>query len=89
MEIPIHENSELCGKALRDSGLRERDVLVLTIHRGSVAIPNPRQSREILAGDVLLCFGKNLTLKSLAPPKPARRKRKARPKMQPAEEPGA
>jgi ribosomal protein S6--L-glutamate ligase len=89
MEIPIHESSELCGKVIRDSGLRERDVLVLTIQRGSVAIPNPRQSRELLAGDVLLCFGKNLTLKSLAPPKPARRKRKARPKTQPAEEPGA
>ena len=42
--------------------------------------PNPKGSREILAGDVLLCFGKALTLKGLAPPKkPRRTKRRARP----------
>jgi hypothetical protein len=28
---------------------------------------HPKGSREILSGDVLLCFGKALTLKSLAP----------------------
>ncbi len=68
MEVPVDERSPLCGKTVGASGLRERDVLVLTIQRGSVTIPNPRGSREILSGDVLLCFGKNLTLRSLAPP---------------------
>jgi len=76
MEVPVHESSELCGKTIRDSRLRERDVIVLTIQRESVTIPNPRVDREILAGDVLLCFGKNLTLKSLAPPHRPRKKRK-------------
>ena len=76
MEVPIEARSELCGKTIRDSGLRDRDVLVLTVQRGSVTIPNPRQDREILAGDVLLCFGKSLTLKSLAPPRPERGKRR-------------
>lgn len=66
-EIPIDAVSELCGKTIEASGLRERDVLVLTIQRGSLSIPNPRKTREILAGDVLLCFGKTLTLKGLAP----------------------
>jgi ribosomal protein S6--L-glutamate ligase len=77
MEVPVTEESALCGQTIQSSGLRDRDVLVLTLQRGSVAIPNPRRDREILAGDTLLCFGKNLTLKSLAPPRrPARRKRK-------------
>ncbi len=67
MEIPIDASSELCGKTIEASGLRQRDVLVLTIQRGSLSIPNPRKAREILAGDVLLCFGKTLTLKGLAP----------------------
>lgn len=74
MEVPVDASSELCGKTVRASGLRERDVLVLTIQRGSVTIPNPRGDREILAGDVLLCFGKGLTLKSFAPPKTKRRR---------------
>jgi ribosomal protein S6--L-glutamate ligase len=69
MEIPIDERSELCGTTIRESGLRDRDVIVLTIQRDRVTIPNPRVDRQILAGDVLLCFGKNLTLKGLAPPR--------------------
>jgi ribosomal protein S6--L-glutamate ligase len=73
MEIPVAETSELAGQTIRGSGLRERDVLVLTMQRGSVTIANPRGDREMLPGDVLLCFGKNLTLKSLAPPRRPRR----------------
>jgi ribosomal protein S6--L-glutamate ligase len=74
IEVPIDDRSELCGKTIEGAALRERDVIVLTIQRGGITIPNPRPSREILAGDVLLCFGKTLTLKSLAPrkkPRPA------------------
>ena len=75
LEIPIDETSKLCGKTIAASKLRDRDVLVLTIQRGSVTIPNPRNTREILPGDVLLCFGKSLTLRSLAP-RPKRRTRR-------------
>jgi len=79
IEIPIDERSELVGMQIGKSGLRERDVLVLTIQRGGVTIPNPKVSREILAGDVLLCFGKTLTLRGLAPPrKPKKKKKKKR-----------
>jgi len=67
MEVPVDSHSELCGKTVRSSGLRDLDVLVLTIQRGGVTIPNPRTDREILAGDTLLCFGKALTLRGLAP----------------------
>jgi ribosomal protein S6--L-glutamate ligase len=74
MEVPVDANSDLCGETVSSSALRERDVLVLTIQRESITIPNPKGSREILAGDVLLCFGKTLTLKGLAPGTRPRRK---------------
>ena len=86
MEVRVDERSELAGKSVRDSGLRDRDVLVLTLQRGSVTIPNPRGAREILPGDVLLCFGKNLTLKSLAPPPRKRRRGRKSAPPAPAEE---
>lgn len=78
MEIPIDEHSELCHRSLGESRLRDREVQVLTLLRGGVTIPNPTRDCEILPGDVLLCFGKNLTLKSLAPRPKARRRRRAR-----------
>jgi ribosomal protein S6--L-glutamate ligase len=78
MEVPVTEQSELSGKTVRGSGLRDRDIIVLTIQRGSVTIPNPRNDREILPGDILLCFGKMLTLRGLAPPD-LRRKKKDKP----------
>jgi len=76
IEIPVDDRSELAHKSIVDTGLRLRDVLVLTIQRGSITIANPQGSREILPGDVLLCFGKTLTLKSLAPQPRRPRKRK-------------
>ncbi len=67
MEIPIDPSSDLAGKTVQESKVRDHDVMILQIQRGSIVIPNPKQSREILPGDVLLCFGKTITLKSLAP----------------------
>jgi ribosomal protein S6--L-glutamate ligase len=89
IEIPVDETSELCGKTIQGSELRKRDVMVLTIQRGSVTIPNPRGTREILAGDVLLCFGNTLTLKGLAPRPRGRRgsARKRRAEAAPLSEP--
>jgi ribosomal protein S6--L-glutamate ligase len=75
IEVPVDDRSELCGQTIESASLRDRDVIVLTIQRGGITIPNPRTTREILAGDVLLCFGKSLTLKSLAPRKKRKRKR--------------
>lgn len=73
-EIPIGPKSELIGKTIVDSGLRDRDVVILSIIRESITIPNPRKEREILSGDTLVCFGKLETLRTLIPVK---RKRKA------------
>ncbi|HMJ14958.1 MAG TPA: RimK family alpha-L-glutamate ligase [Polyangiaceae bacterium] len=66
-EFQVSSDSELAGKTLRQSALRDRDVQVLSISRGSVVIPNPGGEREILTGDVVVCFGKLLTLKGLMP----------------------
>ncbi len=80
LEVPVDEASPLAHKTIRDTGLRDSDVVVMTIQRGSISIPNPKGTREVLPGDTLLCFGKTLTLKGLAPRKKrGNRKRKSGP----------
>lgn len=75
-EVPVPPGSELIDKTLADTGLRDRDVLVLSIMRQGLTIPNPRGSREILEGDTLVCFGKQMTLETLVPtPKPKKKKK--------------
>jgi ribosomal protein S6--L-glutamate ligase len=76
-EIPIAPESPLVGKSLKDCGLRDQDILVLSIIRESQTIPNPTKSRQILAGDTLLCYGKLLAIKGLIPPRKKRGRRKA------------
>lgn len=75
-EFVVGPDSELAQRSIEDSQLRQRDVIVLSISRDSVTIPNPRADREILAGDTLLCYGKLLTLRSLIPPPAVKKKRK-------------
>ncbi|MFW5752864.1 MAG: RimK family alpha-L-glutamate ligase [Planctomycetota bacterium] len=77
-EFQVAPDSELANRTIRESGLRERDAIVLSIARDSVTIPNPHPSRQILPGDVLLCYGKLLALKALVPRPPPRRKRRRR-----------
>lgn len=75
-EVRVPPVSSLAHKSLADSGLKDQEVTVLTVTRGSINIPYPRTDLEILPGDVLLCFGSIQTLKGLVPPLTARRKRK-------------
>jgi ribosomal protein S6--L-glutamate ligase len=81
-ELQIGERSELVGQTIAESDLRERDIVVLTLHRGHTVIPNPRGSRVMEVGDRLLCFGKLEAMKDLVP---ARRRRK-RPSVKPLKE---
>ena len=74
-EIIVREASELVGRTIAESGLRDRDITVLTLHRGPDVIPNPREYRELEANDRLLCFGR---LESMRDMIPARRRRRAR-----------
>jgi ribosomal protein S6--L-glutamate ligase len=68
-ELTVPEGSQYVGMTIRDSGLREKDINVLTLIRGTTRIPNPKASRELEAGDRLVCFGKYETMRHLVPKK--------------------
>lgn len=74
-EIHIPDGSEYVGKAIAESGLRDRDLNVLTLYRGTTVIPNPKSTRELVAGDRLLCFGKLELMRDLIPAKTRRKRR--------------
>jgi ribosomal protein S6--L-glutamate ligase len=79
-ELLVQHSADLVGKRLDESGLRERDVTVLTLQRGTAVIPNPPGHKELEAGDRLLCFGKLEEMRSMIP---SRRKRSRKPKRLP------
>jgi ribosomal protein S6--L-glutamate ligase len=81
-EIVVQTGSDLVGTTLDESGLRERDISVLTLHRGTKVIPNPRSSHVLEDGDRLLCFGKLEEMRSMIP---ARRKKRTKVKRLPKE----
>jgi ribosomal protein S6--L-glutamate ligase len=81
-ELQVHESADLVGSTIGDSGLRDRDVTVLTLHRGPEVIPNPRDTRVLEANDRLLCFGKLEAMRDMIP---ARRKRRAKVRKLPPE----
>ncbi|WP_017793008.1 RimK family alpha-L-glutamate ligase [Leucobacter salsicius] len=73
-ELTMH-GSEHVGKTLGDLGLWDRDVTVLTLHRGVQVIPNPRKHLVLEAEDRLLCFGKLEEMRGMIPEKKRRRAR--------------
>ena len=74
-EIYIPLGSDYIGKSIQASGLRDKDIVVLTLYRGTAVIPNPRSQRIIEAGDRLLCFGKLELMRNLIPVKTRKRRR--------------
>ena len=79
-EVLVREGSAMVGTTITASGLRERDIQVLTITRGTRVIPNPGPTRELEAEDRLLCFGKLEEMRDLVP---ERRRRRGRPRLAP------
>ena len=77
-EFTIEPNSQMAGKPLKESGLKEHNILVLRITRGGENIANPDKERPILVGDVLLCYGSKIALSSYLPSQSRRRRRKKR-----------
>lgn len=73
-EIYIPEGSEFEGESIRETGLWEKDINVLTLYRGSKVIPNPKVDRLLQAEDKLLCYGRMEAMRSMVPEK-ARRQR--------------
>ncbi|MFG0252221.1 MAG: TrkA C-terminal domain-containing protein, partial [Phycisphaerales bacterium JB038] len=78
-DLVIPEGSDLIGQTISDSGLRERDIAILNLHRGTSIISNPKGSRELIAGDRLLCYGKLEEMRGLVPER-QRRGRKVKAK---------
>ena len=74
-ELSMHAGAEHVGKQLGDLGLWDRDITVLTLHRGVQVIPNPRKHVVLEAEDRLLCFGKLEEMRSMIPERPRRRAR--------------
>lgn len=74
-EIVVHGDGSFVGKTLADSGLRDRDLTVLTLHRGVRVIPNPGPRHVLEAEDRLLCWGKLEEMRSMIPTRPKRRSR--------------
>lgn len=76
-EIHVHGDGDFVGKTLEASGLGDRDITVLTLHRGTSVIPNPRRGTVLEADDRLLSFGRLEEMRGLVPEK-RRRRRKVR-----------
>ncbi|NQV29417.1 MAG: RimK family alpha-L-glutamate ligase [Candidatus Marinimicrobia bacterium] len=74
-EIHIPKRSQYVGQSITESGLREKDINVLTLYRGTIVIPNPKASRILEAEDRLLCFGKLELMRDLIPAKTRRKRR--------------
>ncbi len=73
-EILIPEGSSFVGQTIKHSSLREHDINVLTLYRGTSVIPNPKSERQLEAGDRLLCFGKLESMKGMIPKKTRKRR---------------
>jgi ribosomal protein S6--L-glutamate ligase len=84
-EILVHGGGDFVGKELGESGLSERDITVLTLHRGTTVVPNPRRNHVLQAGDRLLCFGKLEEMRSMVPNRRRRAKVRKLPKQPVAE----
>ena len=74
-EIHVPQGSEFVGKTIAESGLREQDINVLTLNRGTSVVPNPQPNRILEAGDRLLCFGKMSSMRNMVPEKTRRQRR--------------
>ena len=61
----IEKESHIAGLTLGQSGLREKDLMVLSIERGEEVIPVPKAQSKIHVGDLLVCYGKLENLRVL------------------------
>jgi TrkA family protein len=57
-KIEIDQGNPAVDKTIAATDLKQHEISVLIIERGSKTIPNPPPDTKILAGDQLVCFGK-------------------------------
>jgi ribosomal protein S6--L-glutamate ligase len=77
-EFSVGPRHPMANKSLAELSLRELGVMVLSIQRGSVTLPNPNGSTRLCAKDLLLCYGKIVSLRDMMP-RSTKRKRKKPP----------
>ena len=77
-DLLIPEGFGFVGKSIVESGLRDRDIIVLNLTRGTGVISNPKGARVIEAGDRLLCYGRLEAMRELVPERRARRGKRAK-----------
>ncbi len=78
-ELHVPEGHAFVGQSITETGLRDLDIVVLTLNRGTSVISNPKGSRILEANDRMLCYGKHETMRTLVP---ERKKRKKKSKVQ-------
>jgi ribosomal protein S6--L-glutamate ligase len=78
-ELHVRPGADLVGKTIAESGLRDLDITVLTLNRGTTVIPNPRVNRVLEPDDRLLCFGRLEAMRGMIPD----RRRRRRPRIKP------
>ena len=74
-DINIPDGSKFVGMTIEATNLRQQDVVVLTLRRGSSVISNPKGSRVLEADDSLLCYGRSENMKELIPDQPKKRRK--------------
>jgi len=75
-ELVVPHDSESANRSIAESGLPEKDILVLSLERDNLTISNPRGGEILLPGDRLVCYGKLSSMKVLIPEKTRRRLRR-------------
>ena len=74
-DLVIPAGSEMIGKTIIETGLRDKDIVVLNLHRGTTVISNPKGTRVLEADDKLLCYGKQESMRGLVPAKQQKKRR--------------
>jgi len=55
--VMVKEKDKKTDYPLRDTGLNDPGITVLSIERGEKVLPLPKGDEHVLAGDYLLCYG--------------------------------
>ncbi|KPJ69507.1 hypothetical protein AMJ44_03680 [candidate division WOR-1 bacterium DG_54_3] len=65
-QFEVHPDSPLLKKDLKHLHLKEEEIQVLLIQRGSEIIPIPKGGEKFLADDQVICFGKLEKIRQMA-----------------------
>lgn len=78
-ELVVPNSPEFDNKSMKEVGLREKNITVLTVEHQGVLTHNPRSTTVLHAGDRLMCYGLNDSMKALVPARrrPKRKRLKA------------